>query len=116
MKIKTVILFIASILTLIITNCGKTTNPKENPNNKRALEEIKKEPKIKHAIITDANILYVSVEDDGTIRNGYAEYLCEILREYKATTKLIKVVKVNSLKNPNSENGHGILLGEASCE
>ncbi|RUT68399.1 hypothetical protein D0817_21020 [Flavobacterium cupreum] len=116
MKIKTTFLFITFILILIITNCGEITSQKENSNNKRALNEIKKEPKIKHATITDANVLYVSVEDDGTIRNGYAEYLCEILREYRATTKIVKVIKASSLENLNNENGHGILLGEANCE
>lgn len=47
--------------------------------NEKALSEIRKKKKVIEAIITDANILYVSVKDDGTKRNGYAEYLCQIL-------------------------------------
>jgi hypothetical protein len=87
----------------------------EKNTNITAIEEIKKEPKVKEAIITDANVLYVSVEDDGTNRNGFAQYLCEILNEHKATTKWVKVVKVNSINDPNSDNAYGVLLGESNC-
>ncbi|SDX09885.1 hypothetical protein [Flavobacterium degerlachei] len=93
----------------------KNENLTEKNPNITALEEIKKEPKVKEAMITDANVLYVSVKDDGTNRNGFAQYLCEILNEYKATTKWVKVVKVNSINDPNSDNAYGILLGESNC-
>ncbi|MFV5683863.1 hypothetical protein ACM55I_00275 [Flavobacterium sp. GB2R13] len=93
----------------------KSESKTENKGNVTALEEIKKEPKVKEAMITDANVLYVSVEDDGTNRNGFAQYLCEILNEHKATIKWVKVVKVNSINDPNSDNSYGVLLGESSC-
>lgn len=88
----------------------------EDPNNKLALEEIRKEAKVKEAIITDANVLYVTVEDDGTRRDGYAGYLCEVLNDHKATAKTVKVVKVNSSKDPDADNTYGVLLGEMNCE
>ena len=88
-----------------------------NPNgNTEALELIKKEPKVKEAIITDANILYVSVDDDGTKRDGYASYLCEILREKKAKARTVKVVRVNSTNDPNRDNAYGVLLGKSNCK
>lgn len=93
----------------------KNEIPTEKNANITALEEIKKEPKVKEAIITDSDVLYVSVEDDGTNRNGFAQYLCEILNEHKATTKWVKVVKVNSINDPNSDNAYGVLLGESHC-
>lgn len=93
----------------------KSESQTENTANITALEEIKKEPKVKEAMITDADVLYVSVEDDGTNRNGFAQYLCEILNEHKATTKWVKVVKVNSINDPNSDNAYGVLLGESHC-
>lgn len=93
----------------------KSESQTENNANVTALEEIKKEPKVKEAVVTDADVLYVSVEDDGTNRNGFAQYLCEILNEHKATTKWVKVVKVNSINDPNSDNAYGILLGESNC-
>lgn len=46
------------------------------------LEKIRKdEIKFKEAIITEANVLYISVVDDGTKRDGLASYFCEILRD-----------------------------------
>ncbi len=115
MKIKQLFLIIPLALLFITSSCGKTIKPSEDSNNKKALSEIQKEPKIKYATITDDNILYASVEDDGTIRNGYAEYLCEILKENNATTNWVKIVKVSSSKDLNNGDDHGILLGEANC-
>lgn len=103
-------------LVLAFTSCGESIKPQDEPNNKLALEEIRKEPKVKEAIITDANVLYITVDDDGTNRNGYASYICEVLREKKATTNWVKVVKVNSINDPNSDNAYGVLLGESHCE
>jgi hypothetical protein len=115
MKFKKIFLACATMQFLLIISCGEIVKPMDDPNNKTALEEVKKEMKVKEAIITDANVLYVSVEDDGTIRNGYAQYLCQILNENKATTKWVKIVKVNSINDPNSDNAYGVLLGESNC-
>lgn len=109
------VVFAVSQLFFFTTGCGESVKPADEPNNKIALEEIKKEPKIKEAFITDANVLYVSVEDDGTNRNGYAEYLCGILKENEASTSWVKIVKVNSINAENSDNAYGVLLGEAMC-
>jgi hypothetical protein len=115
MKIQSKI-YALVITAILFTNCGESVKPQDKPNNKSALEEIRKEPKVKEAIITDANVLYISVEDDGTNRNGYASYICEILREKQATTNWVKIVKVNSTNDPNSDNAYGVLLGESHCE
>ena len=113
---KQIMFYAFGILPLSILGCGETIKPQDEPNNKLAIEEILKEPKVKEAIITDANVLYVSVEDDGTNRSGYASYICEVLREKKATTNWVKVVKVNSTNDPKSDNAFGVLLGESHCD
>lgn len=113
---KRIVSFIAIQISFFILSCGETTKHQGDPNNIKALEVIKKEIKVKDAIITDANVLYVSVEDDGTLRNGYAQYLCEILNENNATTAWVKIVKVNSSNDSESDNAYGVLLGEAHCE
>ncbi len=97
-------------------SCGESVKPQDEPNNKLALDEIRKESKVKEAVITDENVLYVSVEDDGTKRDGYANYLCEILREKEASTSWVKVIQVNSSNAPNADNAIGVLLGESQCE
>ena len=106
-------------IALFSAACGDSSaaeKPQENANNKKALEEIKKEKKVIEAFINDANVLYVSVEDDGTKRDGYAMYLCNVLSENQATTKMVKVMKVNSINDPNATNAYGVQLGEASCK
>lgn len=83
--------------------------------NEKALAEVRKESKVLEAMITDANVLYVSVVDDGTRRDGYASYLCELLRENNAKATRVKVVKVNSTNDPDRDNAYGVLLGESWC-
>jgi hypothetical protein len=90
MKLHLKLLFAFTYLFAI--SCGENVKPQDEKNNKLALEEIRKEPKVKEAIITDVNVLYVAIEDDGTSRNGYAQYLCEVLKENKATTNWVKIV------------------------
>jgi len=96
--------------------CGDSEKPADNPNNKKALEALQSEPKVKEAIITDANVLYVSVEDDGTNRKGYADYLCQVLAENGSTISWIKIVKVGSTNDPKADNAYGVLLGETHCK
>lgn len=88
----------------------------KNQNSQSLLKLINGEPKVKEAIITDSNVLYVSVEDDGTKRDGFANYLCELIKEKGSNIMLVKVVKVNSTKDPNRDNAYGVLLGEAVCK
>ena len=119
MKPKIAHLLLFSSIALFVTFCGESAaaeKPQDNANNKKALEEIRKEKKVVEAFINDANVLYVSVADDGTGRDGFAMYLCNILSEQQATTKLIKVMKVNSINDPNATNAYGVQLGEASCK
>lgn len=118
MKNKLILTLLVSSF-LIICSCGESApveKPQDNANNKKALEEIRKEQKITEAFLSDANVLYVSVADDGTKRDGYAQYLCGILKENQATTKWVKVVKVGSINDPKADNAYGILLGESRCE
>jgi len=83
--------------------------------NSLALIAVRNEPKVKEAIITNVNVLYASVLDDGTKRNGYAEYLCMLLKEKGSTANRVKIVKFGSTNDPNRDNAYGVLLGEAWC-
>lgn len=82
----------------------------------QATKAIIDEPKIIDAVITDANILYASVYDDGTRRDGYASYLCEVLGDYSTSVNRVKIVKAYSSKDPNADNAYGVLLGECYCK
>jgi len=115
------ILIIAGIIffAIYLLNGSKESEiseTKSNQGNVNALKEIRKEAKVKEALITEVGVLYVSVVDDGTNRNGYASYLCEILREKNAEANRVKIIKVNSTKDPMRDNAYGILLGESWCK
>lgn len=93
-----------------------TQNTEQVLENDKALDAILAEPKVKDAVIIDADVLYASVMDDGTRRDGYAEYLCQVLGDYKTTVKRVKVVKYNSYNDSNRDNAYGVLLGETACK
>jgi len=77
-------------------------SPAANASDQSALQAVKLEPKVKDAIITNSHVLYAGVWTDGTNRNGYAMYLCEVLREHKSSAKRVKVVDMATvLKNDN---------------
>lgn len=84
-------------------------------SNNQALDAVRAEIKVKDVVITDANVLYVSVVDDGTRRDGYAEYLCALLKEYHSTVNRVKVIKSNSSNSPKKNTPYGILIGETRC-
>ncbi len=81
-----------------------------------ALAEIRREPKVKEAIITESGVLYASVLDDGTNRSGYATYLCEVLRAKRSTASRVKVIRFASHNDPKRDNAYGVLLGESWCK
>lgn len=125
---KKIVLLIGALLIIVLlgkmfsknnetntTNSTHSSISKEDVNEK-ALNEIRKEEKVEEAIITDENVLYVSVKDDGTRRDGYAEYLCQILKENGSTVNWVKITKVGSTNDPNKDNAYGVLLGDAYCK
>jgi hypothetical protein len=90
--------------------------PKEDPNKSAAMTAIRAEPKVMDAYVTEANVLYVQVKDDGTRRDGYASYLCQVLKENHSSVDRVKVVKAGSQNDPKRDNAYGILLGESWCK
>lgn len=117
---KTFIMVVVVIIMLIVVIpnkwFGKYAQAEPSNSHTALIEEIKKEPKVIEVLVTDANVLYVSVRDDGTNRNGYAEYLCGIAKENHGNISTVKVVKSGSTKAKNRDNAYGILLGESNCQ
>jgi len=105
-----IILTLSLLLFTLLTTFAQKSGGKQ-----AALNAVKKEKKIKEAIMTEANVLYAAVLDDGTRRDGYAEYLCNVLKEYGVKMR-VKVVKFGSTNSPKKDNAYGILLGESWCK
>jgi hypothetical protein len=72
------------------------------------------EPVAKDAIWTAKDIFKVGVIDDGSRRDGYAQYICEVLYDegfngHKVWVQVIDIVKL-------TRNGSWVKLGEAHCQ
>ncbi|WP_018627365.1 hypothetical protein [Niabella aurantiaca] len=102
-----------ALLLLVYASCGGSKE--RSANDEYALMAVKKESKVVDATITDAGVLYAAVHDDGTRRDGYAEYLCQLLKEYRAEAGRVKVVAAGSMNSSDRDNAYGRLLGESWC-
>ena len=83
-------------------------------------EQVKKlfqsneEKTAKDAVWTAQNIFKVGVIDDGTRRDGYAEYVCQVLYDYEFKGKKVWVQVIDIIKL--TRNGDWVKLGEAHCQ
>jgi hypothetical protein len=68
----------------------------------------------KDAIWTARDIFKVGVIDDGSRRDGYADYVCQILYDYgfEGEKVWVQVVDIVQL----SRNGEWVKLGESRCK
>lgn len=72
------------------------------------------EPRAKDALWTSHDVFKVGVIDDGTSRDGYASYVCQVLYEHgfkgqKVWVQIIDIVKL-------TRNNDWVKLGESHCE
>lgn len=84
--------------------------------DEKVRDAIYQEKKVKEVLLTDANVIYVSVLDDGTNRDGFAEYICQVAKEAGSQSNEVKVVKFGSTNSPQRDNAYGVLLGKARCK
>jgi len=77
---------------------------------------VKNEQKVKK-VYFDQNFkkLVVLVKDDGTNRNGYAQYISLELKEHGYTTKDVAIIYIKDISTPISsiKEGNGKVLGKA---
>jgi hypothetical protein len=119
---RKILLLLAVVFVLYLVFGGKDENPdlveksQLNPNKAVFLDRLKKEePKVKDFVLTDANVLYVAVFDDGTNRDGFASYFCQLASEDGINLFKVVVVKYGSMKSKERDNAYGITLGESQC-
>ena len=109
--------FIIIAIILLLVSCGSGRTQENIDANNALIETIMKEDKVAvEAIITDTDVLYVSVKDDGTSRDGLASYFCNYKSEFpKSTFKSVKIVEAGTTNSSNKDNAYGVLLGEHYC-
>lgn len=94
----------------------KTLPDYQVESNYKLMDKVKQERKVIEAFVTSANVLYVSVISDGTRRDGYASYLCDLISPYTPKVSRVKVVEHGTTKHKDRDNAYGILLGECWCK
>lgn len=103
------------ILFLMLLSCITSSLYSQSPAIKEKLKTLMKdEPKVKDYTLTDANVFYVSVLDDGNNRNGYANYIYYLLKEEGIKVYKVVIVKLGSQKDPKRDNAYGVFLGQYS--
>lgn len=130
-KFKIILIVIAILLAIGLVNRAINGKQIDKRNAERAISEVTKvnihqsyiekikatEKSCKDAIITEANVLYVSVKSDGSSRKGLAEYYCQNLKDNKITdVEKVKIIAFGTQNNPKRDNAYGVLIGEFDCK
>ena len=81
---------------------------------KKALSAVKAEKTVLDAKwrMSSQNVLWVAMATDGSRRDGFAEYLCEVIRE-SAPDEALKTVWIY---DPASYKAGGAAMGTAACK
>ncbi len=95
---------IAILSALALVTCSIGGKPEKRPEptaqERAAIAKISAEPKVKDVFFDkDAAVEWnVGILDDGTLRNGYGMYICELIKEAGAQTAETKVRLVDIAK------------------
>ena len=97
---------------LLSTSLGADTY---SPNHEKVKNIFKSndEPTSKDAVWTSKDTFKVGVINDGSSRNGYATYVCEVLYDHGFKGKKIWVQVIDIVQL--SQKGKWVKLGEARC-
>jgi hypothetical protein len=107
----TFILLVTSIL-LSMPAVSETYSAKHE--EVKMLFQSNEEKTAKDAIWTADNIFKVGVIDDGTRRDGYAQYVCSVLNDYGFQGNNVWVQVIDIIKL--TKNSKWIKLGESHCK
>lgn len=72
------------------------------------------EPIVKDAMWTAKDMLKVGVIDNGKPRDGFAQYLCEVLADHGLKGQQVRVQVVDIVRLKNS--GKWVTLGQKPCD
>ncbi|HEY9200007.1 MAG TPA: hypothetical protein VIQ81_00295 [Gammaproteobacteria bacterium] len=111
---KTVTLFALLIAILCSPLLTYADTYSEKHTEVEKLFKSNEEKTTKDAIWTANNIFKVGVINDGSNRNGYAQYVCSVLDDYGFKGKGIWVQVIDIVKL--TSNGKWVKLGESRCK
>jgi subtilisin family serine protease len=104
------------LLVLLVGLCGTAIGATLNDAKRKAVAQklIADEVKIKDAAWSTPGTLLVGVLNDGSNRDGYANYVCEVLYDegLKGKKVIVKVIDIGVLVSKNKR----VTLGQAICK
>jgi hypothetical protein len=111
-SIKISILFILFFFIMASTSYSEDYSPQHQKIVQ--IFQSNEEPTAKDAVWTAFDIFKVGVINDGSIRDGYAQYVCQVLYDHgfkgkKIWVQIIDIITLN-------KTGKWVKLGEAYCE
>lgn len=84
--------------------------PQPDPRRSQVVAALLKEPKVKAARWAAQDSLWVAVFDDGTRRDGYAAYVCEVARSRGLRGFVVRVQDAAALRRDEL-----VTLGKHDC-
>ena len=108
---KSILIFLLTLLAATITSEAKAFSARHD--KVANIFKSKAEPTAKDAVWTDPKIFKVGVIDNGSNRNGYAEYVCEVLMDegFRGEKVWVQVIDIAKLINTKK----WVTIGEAHC-
>jgi hypothetical protein len=113
MKTKLAALALGAAFSLVTIQANSKTYSTQHEQVKQRFQS-NEEKTAKDAIWTARDIFKVGVIDDGSRRDGYADYVCQVLYDYgfKSQKVWVQVIDIVQL----SRNGKWVKLGESRCQ
>ncbi|MCU4419879.1 hypothetical protein [Acinetobacter lwoffii] len=100
------------LLALVVGVFGCSNQPKISEEKKQqAVTHFKNDKTIKDTVWTSNSIFKVGVMDNGSSRDGLAQYVCQELNELNIHKVRVKIIDIQALVSTNK----WIDLGQASC-
>ena len=85
-------IILGTLVSIVLIGCGSNKNAVSEADQKEIISYLtQNEPTVKDATWSNSSTLKVGVINDGTNRDGYAQYICEVLNQKGLQGKQITV-------------------------
>lgn len=113
MKNQLMAIALGAALSVVALHANAETYSAQHEKVKKLFQS-NEEKTAKDAIWTSRDIFKVGVINDGSRRDGYADYVCQVLYDYGFKGKKVWVQVIDVVKL--TRNGDWVKLGESHCQ
>lgn len=113
MKNQLMAIALGAALSVVALHANAETYSAQHEKVKKLFQS-NEEKTAKDAIWTSRDIFKVGVINDGGRRDGYADYVCQVLYDYGFKGKKVWVQVIDVVKL--TRNGDWVKLGESHCQ